>query len=112
MAKLRDNLEITELSRAHNPHLTITNLRSYDRKKKSDAIMSHDFTIVYIVYEYTCSKYSFMEVNAREFPCVVLTHISKEWKFTLYTVGNMHVCILQCVCVCVCVCVVRCSHSV
>ena len=32
--------------------------------KNSDAIMSHDFTIVYIIYAYTC-KYSFMDVNFR-----------------------------------------------
>ena len=40
VAELRDNLEMIELSRAHNPHLTITDLRSYDRKKNYDSIMS------------------------------------------------------------------------
>ena len=35
--ELRNNLEMSELSRVHNPHLTTTDLRSYDKKKKSDA---------------------------------------------------------------------------
>ena len=56
---------------------------SSDRTKTSDAIMSHDFIIVFIIYEYTCTKHSFMKINAREFPCGVLYTRMQGVEFTL-----------------------------
>ena len=69
--------------------------------------MSQDCTIVYIIYEYTCSKYSLMEVNAHEFPCGVLytrmqgveIHALYSWQ---YACAYPTLCVCVCVCVCVC----------
>ena len=69
--------------------------------------MSHNFTIVYIIYEYTCSKYSLIEVNAHKFPCGMLytharngIHALDVWPYACAYSYDPTWFVSVCVCVC------------